>query len=368
MAWAEAPLFTFAVLSDIQYADKEDGHFDGRTQRFRQVPAKLKGVVDAILTEHTRLLQRGGGSGGDSGGGAAAGLDGAASGGGADGGSSDGGGGAPAGGLVAALHLGDIIDGYGPDDPDHDLKSRRDLDLILAQLDRLPAAGVPLRHVLGNHCFAVPRAELLGRLGFPQGSSGYYSARLAPGWRLLVLDTTDISLFGHEEGSPEAAEAAAWLAAHPTPAHPNAQPWNGGVGAAQAAWLRAQLDDVAAEGGRVVVAAHHPLAPGAAPDAYLGWGHAELRAAFEERPGVVALVLAGHYHPGGAAEVGGLHYVTCEGLLEAPPGSDAYAFVDVYHDRLSLRGRGCAASHELPLPPRPAAAAAAAAEGKERRG
>jgi hypothetical protein len=73
------------------------------------------------------------------------------------------------------------------------------------------------------------------------------------------------------------------------------------------------------------------------------------------------LQLAGHYHPGGAA-VGptGVHYVTLEGLVEAPEGSNAYALVDVFNDRIRVRGYGAATSRELAL--RGSAGAAATAD------
>ncbi len=46
----------------------------------------------------------------------------------------------------------------------------------------------------------------------PQTPSGYYSRPLAPGWRIIVLDTTDLSLHaGHAPDSPEGLEAAAYL-------------------------------------------------------------------------------------------------------------------------------------------------------------
>ena len=92
---------------------------------------------------------------------------------------------------------------------------------------------------------------------------------------------------------------------------------------------------------------------------------AEVRAALAEVPGVVALVLTGHYHPGGYAawappprddgnggEGGGsnvIHFVGLEGLVEAPPGLNAYAVVDVHADRLEVTGFGCAASRTLAL-------------------
>jgi hypothetical protein len=281
------PEVTFAVLADIQYADKvrrasprapagrraggrrggrsgrrgpapasaarrpgpspapprpppgaprpqDDSHFEGRTQRFREVPAKLAAAVDAILAEHAALAgaadsqaaasqhaalaARGPAPAAAPADAAAASAGrqeaapagegpGAAAGGGSGGGASGGGG----RGLAAALHLGDIIDGYAGDAGDAgDAKKKAagDLELVLGHLSRVAAAGPPLRHVFGNHCFALPRAALLARLGFPAGSEGWYAAPLGPGWRLVVLDTTDVSLFGHEQVGQRGLEGA----------------------------------------------------------------------------------------------------------------------------------------------------------------
>ena len=46
-------------------------------------------------------------------------------------------------------------------------------------------------HTIGNHCLAAGRSALLQRLGLPE--TGYYSVRLAEGWSLVVLDTTELS-------------------------------------------------------------------------------------------------------------------------------------------------------------------------------
>lgn len=96
----------------------------------------------------------------------------------------------------------------------------------------------------------------------------------------------------HSQGAPQAAAAAAWLKSHPLSSTPNAQAWNGGLGADQIAWLRKQLADAAAAGERVIVACHHPLAPGSAPEMYLAWDHDKIRAILEEKPGVVALAVS----------------------------------------------------------------------------
>jgi hypothetical protein len=48
-----------------------------------------------------------------------------------------------------------------------------------------------VHHVIGNHCLAVGRRPLLERLGIPE--PGFYQTPLARGWRLVVLDTTELS-------------------------------------------------------------------------------------------------------------------------------------------------------------------------------
>jgi hypothetical protein len=111
------------------------------------------------------------------------------------------------------VSLGDLIDGY-PGLPNDRELSLADLAVVLGELDRLEAAGAPLRHAIGNHDCHVPRAELVAALKIP---SGYYSAPLAPGWRLVVLDTNDVSLYGHGKvrsvlslGSVCCVRATAW--------------------------------------------------------------------------------------------------------------------------------------------------------------
>ncbi len=58
---------------------------------------------------------------------------------------------------------------------------------------------------------------------------------------------------------------------------------------------------------------------------------------------------AGHDHTGGYACIDGRHFITVEGLLEAPSGGNAYAVVDVHADRLVIHGRGSVTSRQLPL-------------------
>ena len=56
----------------------------------------------------------------------------------------------------------------------------------------LQMSSVDLYHVLGNHCLTVPRQKMLHDLHMPHS---YYSRQLPCQWRLIALDTTELS--GH---------------------------------------------------------------------------------------------------------------------------------------------------------------------------
>ena len=45
----------------------------------------------------------------------------------------------------------------------------------------------------------------------------------------------------------------------------------------------------------------------------------------------------------------GRHFVTVEGALEAPVGAPCHGVVELYADRIVIRGQGSMRSHELPL-------------------
>ncbi len=313
--------------------------------------------------------------------------------------------------LSCVLTLGDMIDGYRGQ-PE---RSATDLKAMLAILEGL--GPLPAHHVLGNHCLSVPRAQLLGAL---QLQSSYYAVPLAPGWRLVVLDTTDMSLHsGHDEvrltctlvalaptmkswtGNFAARRAWEHAIAGCTHMHvealsqcgfwrdglmqrlphavgisyfhtgipPNGSseavaggaPALGGISSQQLQWLQQQLADAIAINERIIIACHHPLLKGSAPDMYRAWDADVLAEVLCGCP-AVALVLNGHHHRGGAATADGLHFITFEGLLEAPPDSNAYGVVEVHADRIVIEGHGYASSRVLPLRPVPAATNVGASE------
>ena len=51
-AGQDRPLFSFGVFADAQYADIPDGDTEGRQQRFREVPGKLREALAALRATH----------------------------------------------------------------------------------------------------------------------------------------------------------------------------------------------------------------------------------------------------------------------------------------------------------------------------
>jgi manganese-dependent ADP-ribose/CDP-alcohol diphosphatase len=280
-------LFQFGLLADVQYADKDDSG----SRRYRTAVERLAQCVDEMNAQPIEF----------------------------------------------AVQLGDIIDGAATPEG-----SLADLERVMTELERL---DVPVHHVLGNHCLEVPREELLPRLAV----SLPYRSFARDGWRFLILDSLDVSISGWPVGHARHTQAGNWLATHSGDEHPNARPWNGALGPEQVAWLAAQLEQAAASGEHVVVFSHLPTSgDGADPGAIL-WNHAEVSALLEAS-GVVVAFFAGHHHPGGYAQVNGIHHVTLQAMCDSNEGANAYAYVDVWPERLELRGIGDVPSRTLAAP------------------
>ncbi|GAB4817700.1 hypothetical protein N2152v2_004746 [Parachlorella kessleri] len=297
-----AALFSFGVIADAQYADLDIGDTEGRQQRFREVPGKLRSALAEL-----KALQ-------------------------------------PP--LSFVMHLGDIINGNITEHQSH-----AEFNLISGIFEAGLGPDLPAYHVLGNHCLSVPRQTVLRRLGIPQ--SCYYSLPLPHSWRLVVLDTTEMSGHsGYPEGSKQQREAQAFLAAHPmSKADPQMSSWNGGVTRRQLAWLGDTVRQAEEAKERVIVASHHQVAPGAARATHLAWNYKDILQVLLSSP-AVKLALAGHDHLGGYTNIDGKHFVTLEAMLEAPSGSNAYGVVQVLEDRVVIEGRGTVTSRDLLLDPK----------------
>ncbi|KAK9848481.1 hypothetical protein WJX84_012363 [Apatococcus fuscideae] len=270
---------TVGLLADIQYADLENSNTEGRCQRYRESPGKLQQAVNSFIALDPQL--------------------------------------------ACVLTLGDIINGQ------HETQERdiQDLNLVLHLLQPLAARQLPVHNTFGNHCLSLPREYMLKRLGMP---ASFYAVDLAPGWRLLVLDTTEMSGHsGKSKDAHESKEAQAYWEAHPlSEAEPHMQSWNGGIGAQQMRWLHHKLQEADRQRMRVICTCHHQIGPGAARATHMAWNFKDIMDVVLQSS-CVTLVLSGHDHIGGYACIQGKHFVTLEALLEAPTGSSAFAIMEL---------------------------------------
>jgi len=230
------------------------------------------------------------------------------------------------------LQLGDLIDGR-----EELVDSRADLERALEVLSTAPC---PVHHLIGNHCLAVPRAELETRLGLRHSR---YTLVHEP-WRLVVLDTMAISACGADLDDPGRARAERWLAEHSPGEHANAETWNGALGEEQVRWLQAELLAAGRAGQRAIVFGHNPVKVEASSPEYLAWDAEPVAAMLGDSRAAVAYC-AGHDHDGGYACSGGVHHLTLPAVLEEPRA----ALLELHPDRLLLFGIGAVSDRELIL-------------------
>lgn len=227
------------------------------------------------------------------------------------------------------IQLGDIID--------------RDITSFDAMVPIWDKVGAPRYSALGNHDYPVNDSKTIERILGMQ--SNYYDFT-DNGWRFVVLDTNEISLYGNAPGTQDYAAAEAKLAELKAAGAPNAQTWNGGVGATQLAWLDRVLADAADKDQRVIVFSHHPLF---GTNAHNAWDAPQVQAALERYGNVVA-AFNGHDHKGRYEVHNGIHYVNLKGMVEQPYPTNAYAVVTVQTSKLRVDGYGLEPDRTLKLP------------------
>lgn len=217
--------------------------------------------------------------------------------------------------LAFIVHVGDIID--------------RDEESFEVMLPIIERSKVPHYHVLGNHDFPVPYLRVLAKLGLERG---YYDFG-HQGWRFIVLDANELSIYANPEGSKAYQEASRMLEALTARGAVNAQEWNGAISRQQLDWLAKTLETSAQAGEQAVIINHFPAYP---ENVHNFWNDREVIGLLEQHEHVVAY-FNGHNHAGNYGVKRGIHYVTLHGVVETP-NSSAYGVAEVYPDRLEIYG------------------------------
>ncbi len=233
--------------------------------------------------------------------------------------------------LAFCVNLGDLID-----------REWKSFDAMLTALRR---SRHRWQHLLGNHDFEVPdesKRKVAGRLGLSAPHSSFDHA----GFRFVVWDTNDVSIYAHALGTMERADAEKELERVKAEKRRQAQRWNGAVGPAQLAWFEMTCAAAQSEQKKVIVLAHHPVAPEGNHNV---WNTDEVLAAVDRHPNIVAW-FNGHNHAGAFAERNGIPYVTMRGMVETAT-TTAFATAKILPDRMLLTGHGREPSRELVFRP-----------------
>ncbi|WOL04429.1 hypothetical protein Cni_G13150 [Canna indica] len=286
---AKQPLFSFGVISDVQYADIPDGHsFLGVPRYYRHSMQVLQRAVN-YWNAHKKLQ--------------------------------------------FSMDFGDIVDGYCPK-----AESLSAVQKVVKEFERFNG---PTYHMIGNHClYNLPRNQLISLLKMPSSHGhAFYDFVPCREYRFIVLDSYDISALGWPENHPNTLAAMQILEAKNPNVEKNSPSgmvglerrflkFNGGVGKEQLCWLDSVLQDATEDGQNVIVCSHIPLHPGATSPEALLWNYEEVLDVIH-RYKCVKACLAGHEHEGGyVIDSHGIHHRVFEAALECPPGANAYGFID----------------------------------------
>ncbi len=274
--------FSFGVIADVQYCDCDAYRKDGRGRVYR---ASLKKLADCVEDFNSQDL-------------------------------------------AFVIQLGDLIE--------RDFVS---FEEVLPIYERLKT---PKYHVLGNHEFQVAdqkKDAVPKKLGL---KDRYYDFTVG-GWRFVVLDVTDLSLYADAEDSKKHKQAKAMLQKLKESKAGNAQGSTGGFGSKQLNWLKTRLRKASNAGEKVILFCHAPLNP---PNTYLSlWNAGEVIEILESYDCVVAY-MNGHAHTGGYSTKNGIHYLTLQGMVETAT-QNAYATIEVFEDHLNVVGVGRVPSRTL---------------------
>jgi len=198
---------------------------------------------------------------------------------------------------------------------------------VLLMYERLehPHVVVP-----GNHDAMTIAEHLNNRAPLPKS---YYSFRLA-GWRFIVYDGNDVSLYCNVLNGDDHYQAEMLLAELQAQQQPQAKPWNGAVGQKQLIWIEQQLREAQQAGEKVGVFGHYPLAPHTTHILMNADALTKLFTAYN-----VQFCFAGHDHRGNFARIGQTDFYTMKGMLNGPDDVP-FAVVEASEQGVNVTGYG----------------------------
>ena len=272
------PLFSFGVISDVQYADKAPYG----ERNYRSSLVKLKEALETFSSNSINFI----------------------------------------------VNMGDLIDeGYESYKP---------------VLNILNSSEFKCYHLTGNHDYSVDPRYLTRLPVFTESREGYYSI-IYFDYRIIFVNGNEISTYAAPNSSLR-REAEKYIADLKAAGEMNAIEWNGGVGDVQLEWIKDQLNEAVDNKERVIMICHFPIAP---ENIHNLLNYKSLIKLISNYPNIVAW-FSGHNHEGNYYTANKVHYVTFKGMVETRR-SNSFAIVDIYKNRIVIKGFGREQSRILDL-------------------
>jgi manganese-dependent ADP-ribose/CDP-alcohol diphosphatase len=224
-----------------------------------------------------------------------------------------------AGRVSFVINLGDLID--------------RDFGSFGTVMNIIDSSGLKFHHVTGNHDYSVER-RFKKRLPVLESSKqGYYSFKYE-NFRFIVLNGNESSTY-ISDSKAAIKSARQHLAEMKAKGEINAVDYNGEIGSKQLEWLRAQLDEAVSKSEKVFLLCHFPLLP---ENVHNLLNNKQVLALLANYHNIISW-FNGHNHSGNYANFNMIHFVTFKGMVDTGSGN-SYAIVDVYKNKLWIRGSG----------------------------
>ena len=327
------PSITFGVLTDIQYADVEDGtSYDKK--RIRYYRNSLNLVKEAIKNwkKYEQDSKQN---------------------------------------LKFVIQLGDLIDGKCKSVNE----SLPSMQRVLTELNSIfenklvDELGLPrLLHIFGNHeMYNFLRSDLvnleLNTARFLKQNlntnANYYTYNVNEKLKLICLDFYEFSVIGYEESSEEYKQAFDFLTKHNKNKDLNSteglrghaqrfSKFNGALSQNQMSWFENELRNCNENKIKAIVCGHLPVHAKASDPTCLAWNSKEVLEVLWRYNRTVIAYFAGHDHQGGYfRDKQNIHHITFSAILETPSNSNAYATVKVYENKVSVEGVGVIGYYEI---------------------
>lgn len=230
--------------------------------------------------------------------------------------------------VAFTINMGDIID-----------RNQNDLDTVLRILDKLKQK---VYNTSGNHDYAgiKENTQLYKKLLMP---AEYYSFKKGK-WVFVMLNTNEVGSYSNAAGTWKEQELKTMFDNIKANKGRNATDYNGGISSRQMQWLNQVLKKAQKKKQHVLVFSHHPIGCAEGLNAL---NDKEILATVQQYKCVKALI-AGHHHTGAFCEIGSLPVIVAEGMVETAD-QNAYGVVELFADRLVLKGTGRMTSRTIKL-------------------